>query len=67
MNDSDITDVIAKYINKNLQTGDNYDEARHHAINIMKAMKDKRITCGFCESPCGNDHCPVTNENKKDN
>jgi len=66
MNDSDIIEVITKYINKNLKV-DDYDRAKHHALNILKAMGDKKITCGFCENPCGNDHCPVANENKKDN
>lgn len=31
----------------------------HHLQN------NKRETCGYCENPCGNDHCPVITGSKK--
>jgi hypothetical protein len=32
---------------------------------LAQYLQDKeRETCGHCENPCGNDHCPVIKENK---
>ena len=29
---------------------------------LAEHLQDK--TCGFCENPCGNEHCPVIKERK---
>lgn len=41
-----------------------WHEAKKH---FYWEPEDERKACEFCENPCGNDHCPVANENKKDN
>ena len=55
---------------------DNYPKGHYNVANgksiycgVINSWEpeDEIKACSFCENPCGNDHCPVANENKKDN
>ena len=61
-----IKDELDKHFHNDYEGGEIAEDVLNAIIKLGEG--DKRDTCGFCDNPCGNDHCPVVteNENRKD-